>query len=182
MADVVWELDSSDGRLELTTGVTGPAARMGHRLTIAMAWRATVQWAGDEPTSVELTVDVDSLDVLSGEGGVTPLTGPEKAVARGNALKVLNGKRFPHIVYRTSSVAKTGYGYLLTGTLQIRDRARDCAVELRVTDLGDSWRMSCDAVVSHADFGLKPYSLMMGAMKVADEVTVSFTAERAKTG
>ncbi|BBX18660.1 S-adenosyl-L-methionine-dependent methyltransferase [Mycolicibacterium duvalii] len=179
---MVWELDSSDGRLELTTGVTGPAARMGHRLTIAMAWRASVQWSGDEPTAVELTVDVDSLEVVRGEGGVTPLSGPEKAVARANALKVLDGKKFPHIVYRTSAVAEAAEGYVLTGTLQIRDRVRDCAIDLRVEDLGDSWRMSCDAVVSHADFGLKPYSLMMGAMKVADEVAVSFTAERAKTG
>lgn len=40
--------------------------------------------------------------------------------------------------------------------------------------------MACDAVVSHHDFGVKPYSLMMGAMKVADEVAVSFHAEHAK--
>lgn len=35
-------------------------------------------------------------------------------------------------------------------------------------------------MVSHADFGVKPYSLMMGAMKVADEVAVSFRAEHPK--
>ena len=74
-----WELDASDGQLLVKTGVTGRAARMGHRLTIAMnSWRATVSWAGDEPSAVDLEVDVDSLEVLRGEGGVTPLSGPEK--------------------------------------------------------------------------------------------------------
>lgn len=178
MADTVWELDSSDGELRLRTGVTGPAAKMGHRLTIAMTWRATVQWAGDEPASVQLTVDVGSLAVLGGQGGVAGLSGPEKALARSNALKILDAKRFPHIVFRTESVERADFGYRLTGRLEIHGKVRDRVVELRVEEMGDRWRMSCQETVRHSDFGLKPYSMMMGAMKVADEVTVSFTAER----
>jgi hypothetical protein len=34
----------------------------------------------------ELTVVVDSLQVIKGDGGLTPLSGPEKSVARFNAL------------------------------------------------------------------------------------------------
>ncbi|MDW5614104.1 YceI family protein [Mycolicibacterium sp. D5.8-2] len=179
MADTVWTLDSSDGALTVTTGVAGPAAAMGHRLTIAMAWQATVRWA-DEPVSMELTVDVGSLEVLRGEGGVKGLTGPEKALARSNALKTLEAKRFPHIIFRSDQIAKRDDGYRLTGTLEVHGKAREQVVDLRVDDLGDSWRMSCEAVVRHSDFGVKPYSMMMGAMKVADEVTVSFSAERAQ--
>ena len=68
---MAWTLDSSQGELLLTTGVTGPAAAMGHRLTIAMtAWQATVSWSGEEPSAVELTVDVDSLEVLRGDGSL----------------------------------------------------------------------------------------------------------------
>lgn len=179
MADTVWTLDSPDGALTVTTGVAGPAAAMGHRLTIAMAWQATVRWA-DEPVSMELTVDVGSLEVLRGEGGVKGLTGPEKALARSNALKTLEAKRFPHIIFRSDRIAKTDDGYRLTGTLEVHGKAREQVVDLRVDDLGDSWRMSCEAVVRHSDFGVKPYSMMMGAMKVADEVAVAFSAERAK--
>ena len=63
---------------------------MGHRLTIAMrSWQATIQWDGDEPVSAELTVDVGSLEVVRGEGGVTPLSGPEKILVRSNALRSL---------------------------------------------------------------------------------------------
>ena len=178
----MWTLDSSDGSLLLTTGVTGPAAKMGHRLTIAVDWQATVHWESDEPISVELTVDVDSLAVQRGDGGVTGLSGPEKALARSNALKSLDAKRFPHIRFQADSIEKVDGGYRLDGTLEIHGTTRERAIELHVEESADGWQMSCDAVVSHAEFGIKPYSLMMGAMKVADEVAVSFTAERTNDG
>lgn len=179
---MLWELDSSDGQLLLTTGVTGPAAKMGHRLTIAVDWNATVEWVSGEPASVELTVDVGSLTVQRGDGGVTGLSGPEKALARSNALKSLDADRFPHIRFRADSIDRIHDGYRLRGTLEIHGTVRDRVIDLHVEETADRWRMSCGAEVSHAEFGVKPYSLMMGAMKVADAVTVSFTAERAKSG
>lgn len=177
----VWKLDASEGQLLVMTDVTGRAARMGHRLTIAMnAWRATVTWAGADPSAAALEVDVDSLKVLRGEGGVTKLSGPERSVARSNALKSLDAKRFPSISFQADDVAKTADGYRLTGTVTIHGKSHPQTVHLRVEDLGDSWRMSTEARVSQSDFGVKPYSLFMGSMKVADEVTVTFTATRRK--
>lgn len=175
------EFDASAGQLLIKTGVTGRAARMGHRLTIAMqSWRATVEWSADEPSAAELEVDVQSLEVLRGEGGVTSLSGPEKAVARANALKSLGADRFPTIIFRADDVTKSADGYRLAGSLQIHGRSRDRTIELRVEDLGDAWRMSCDAQVRQSDFGIKPYSLFLGSMKVVDDVTVSFTARLTK--
>ncbi|MGV0607007.1 YceI family protein [Mycolicibacterium sp. XJ1904] len=179
MTAQTWNLDQSDGELRIRTGVEGRAAKMGHRLTIAVnSWHATVGWSDGEPSEVTLAVEVDSLEVLSGEGGVTPLTGPEKALARSNALKVLNAKRFLRIEFETSDIEKTGNGYRLTGTLQINGKTREQAVDLTVQEVDDVWRMSCETTVRHSDFGLKPYSMLMGSMKVADAVTVAFTATK----
>jgi polyisoprenoid-binding protein YceI len=181
VTDKVWKLDAYDGQLLVLTGVGGRAARMGHRLTIAMkAWRATVTWAGDHPSAVDLEVDVDSLEVLRGEGGVTPLSGPEKALARSNALKTLGTKRFPSITFRADAIAKTSDGYRLDGTVQIHGKSRPQTVDLLVDDGGESWRMSAETPVRQSDFGIKPYSMFMGSMKVADDVKVSFSATRSK--
>ncbi|BBZ13683.1 YceI family protein [Mycobacterium branderi] len=177
----VWTLNASDGDLSVHTGVTGRAARMGHRLTIAMRqWHATVTWAGDEPVAAELAVDVASLDVVRGEGGVTPLSGAEKSLVRSNALRLLDAGRFPEITFVAEDIAKSADGYRLTGPLQIRGKTRMQVIDLGTTDLGNSWRMSAQATVRQSDFGVKPYSLLMGSLKVADEVTVSFTAQHAK--
>ena len=181
MTRTVWTLDPSDGQLFVHTGVTGRAARMGHRLTIAMnSWHATVRWSGDEPAAVELTVDVNSLQVLRGKGGLTPLSGPEKALARSHALNSLDAERFPQIRFRADKVEKTDDGFRLDGTLDIHGKNRQRAVDVGVEDLGDSWRVSCEAEVRQSDFGVKPYSLLMGSVKVADIVTVRFTGSRAK--
>jgi len=181
MTGTPWTLDASNGELLVKTGVTGRAAKMGHRLTIAMnSWQATVSWAGSEPAALELVVEVDSLEVLRGEGGVKPLSGPEKALARSNALKSLDADRFPQIRFRADDVEKTGDGYRLTGTLEIHGKSHKRVIDLRVEDLGESWRLSCDADVRQTEFGVKPYSLLMGSMKVVDDVTVSCTVVRAK--
>lgn len=176
-----WALDASDGELLIRTGVTGRAARMGHRLTIAMTrWRATVSWAGDEPTGAELTVDVDSFEVLRGEGGVKGLSGPEKAIVKSNAMRSLDSGRYPEIRFVADTVTPTGDGYRLEGTLHIKGKSRNHVIDLRTEDLGDSWRLSVESTVRQRDYGVKPYSLLMGSVQVTDEVSVSFSAVHAK--
>ena len=176
-----WNLDASVGELLLHTGVTGRAAKLGHNLTIAMkAWEATVSWDGDGPVAAELTVEVSSLDVLRGDGGVKSLSGPEKALARSNALGALAADRFPAITFHTDSIEKIDDGYRLTGSLDIHGLTRPQTVDLHTEDLGDAWRVSCEAVVCQSEFGVKPYSLFLGSVKVADNVTVTFTASWAK--
>ena len=177
----IWTIDASDGELLIHTGVAGRAAKMGHRLTIAMKrWQATVTWSDGEPAAAQLEVDVDSLEVLQGDGGLTPLSGPEKIVVRSNALRQLGAGRFPQIRFDADTVDQTRDGYQLAGTLQIRGKTRAQVIDLRTDDLGDVWRLSSQTVVRQSAFGVKPYSLLMGSLKVADEVTVSFSAQRAK--
>jgi polyisoprenoid-binding protein YceI len=176
-----WTLNASDGQLLVHTGVTGRAARMGHRLTIAMnSWLATVRWSSGEPAEAELTVEVDSLRVLGGEGGLKALSGPEKTLAQSNALRVLDAGRFPQIRFHASDIGGVEGGYRLAGMLEIHGVTRECEIGLRVEDLGEAWRLTCEAAVRQSDFGIKPYSMLMGSMKVVDTVTVSFTAKAPK--
>jgi polyisoprenoid-binding protein YceI len=176
----VWRLDASDGELLIRTGVKGRAARMGHRLTIVMTrWQATVSWAGADPVAAELAVETDSFEVRRGEGGVKGLSGPERTLVRSNALKSLDAARFPEIRFTTETIDNTDDGYRLTGKLHIRGKSREHVIDLRTEDLGDSWRMSAESSVRQSDYGVKPYSLLMGSVQVADDVTVSFAAVHA---
>lgn len=172
-----WTLNAADGDLTVGTGVAGPAARMGHRLTLAMTkWRATVNWLDDQPVTAELVVEVNSLEVLRGEGGIAGLSGPEKAIVRSNALKSLSAKRFPEIRFTADDIERSGDGYRLTGTLRVRDTQRAHVVDLHTEDLGESWRLSAQSTVRQPDYRVKPYSMLMGSLRVADDVTVSFEA------
>jgi polyisoprenoid-binding protein YceI len=177
----VWRLDASAGELLIRTGVKGRASRMGHRLTIVMTrWQATVSWSGARPVAAELAVETDSFEVLRGEGGVKGLSGPEKTLVRSNALKSLDAGRFSEIRFAAETVDKTDDGYRLTGKLHIRGKSREQVIDLRTEDLGDSWRISGESRVRQSDYGVKPYSLLMGSVQVADDVLVSFSAVHAK--
>ncbi|ASQ86550.1 YceI family protein [Mycobacterium intracellulare] len=178
-----WTIGPPDGELLLHTGVAGRAARMGHRLTIVMSrWRATVNWAGSRPVSAELAVDVGSFAVVNAEGGIKGLSATEKAQVRSNALKSLDAKRFPEIRYSADVIERAGDGYRLTGALEIHGTSRDHVVDVRTEDLGNAWRISGETAVRQTDYGVKPYSLLMGSVQVADEVSLTFTAVHAKDG
>lgn len=156
---------------------------MGHRLTIAMSrWHAAVSWDGSRPVSAELVVEVDSFEVLRAEGGVKALSGTEKALVRSNALKSLNASRFPEIRYTADVIEQTDDGYRLTGMLKIRGAAREHVIGLRTEDLGNAWRISGETTVRQTDYRVKPYSLLMGSVQVADDVSLTFTAVHAKDG
>lgn len=181
MNETRWSLDPSCGELDILTGVAGPAAKMGHRLTIVLrSWQIDAQWRGGQPVAGELSVALDSLEVVRGEGGVTPLTGPEKSVARMNALKSLDAKKFPHVLFSAEQIDSTEAGYRLTGTLEIHGKSRPQTVEVKVEDHGDQWALSATVPVTQSAFGLKPFSLMMGTLKVADEVTIVFSGTHPK--
>lgn len=173
-------LDAADGELQLRTGVKGRAARMGHRLTIEMTrWQATVRWAGSDPVSAELAVEADSFEVVGSQGGVKGLGSRESA---GSVQRVeFAGRRsLPHIRFFADVIEASESGYLLTGMLQLHGKQREHVIDLHTEDLGDSWRMSAESTVRQSDYGIKPYSLLMGAVQVADDVTLTFSAVHAK--
>ena len=169
-----WVFGQDNGTITLHTDVAGRAARTGHRLTIEIGeWSGQATTRDDEPVAITATIVVGSLRVVSGEGGLTPLTAPEKAVAQSNALKSLHAADHPEITYESSSINATSDGYRAEGTLTINGRSRPHVLDFARS--ADGTTVTASSVVSHGDFDLKPYSLMMGALKVADEVGVDIS-------
>ena len=113
--------------------------------------------------------------MLRGEGGVTPLSGPEKILARSNALRTLDADSYPEIRFRAGEVAKSADGYRLTGLLEIHGRIANGS-----SICGRGPRSGMAHVVRgrrrQSEFAIKPYSMLMGSIKVADTVTVAATA------
>ncbi|WP_068534042.1 YceI family protein [Tsukamurella pulmonis] len=166
-------IDQSSGVLEVHTGVAGRSARLGHRLVLApTTWRVAVEVDGDRPVSIAVTVDAASLEVVSGEGGLTPLSAPERAVATANAHRSLKVKANPSIEYRSASIDPTENGFRVQGELTICGTTKPRDFALLYQDAEPAPALSVAVPVRQTDFGIKPFSLMMGTLQVADEVTV----------
>lgn len=170
-------VDDSHGHLELVTGVTGRAARMGHRLTIRMeSWAANVTLTQGQPVSATLTVTAAGLQVISGEGGVKGLSAPERALARSNALGSLESDQFPTMDFAADDIRPTDAGFLMRGTVTIHGVARPIDVAVSVTEVTAGLELRTELQVRQSDFGVTPYSLMMGSISVADAVTLRWQA------
>src|SRR5260370_20311650 len=76
-----YNLGPQNGTLLVKTGREGMGGKMGHDLTIEVGkWSATAT-VGEDPsaTSLEGSADVGSMHVVSGEGGVKPLSDGDKS-------------------------------------------------------------------------------------------------------
>ena len=169
-----WTLDERDGDLVVRTDVAGPAARLGHRLTIAMTrWRVEVTETGGAPIGMRLEVDVSSLQVRHGEGGLRRQSALERAMTRRSALKTLEARRHPTITYVASASPVTG-GYDLDGELTIHGVTRPLSAHVAADDAA----YGVVATVRQTDFGIRPVSFFAGRLLVADEVAVELTVAR----
>ena len=168
-----YKLGPDDGTLSVRTGRTGAAAKAGHDLLIHVtAWEATLA-VGENPadTSVELAADAASLRVSEGTGGMQSLGDDDKANIRQTIDDdVLKGQA---ITFRSTGVTGTDGTLSVEGELTLRGTTRPLAFDL---DVGDDGRLRAVAVVKQSDWGMKPYSTLFGALKVADEVRVEIDA------
>jgi polyisoprenoid-binding protein YceI len=151
------------------TGRTGAAAKAGHDLLLHVtAWQATLVVGEDAvPSTVVLEADAASLVVREGTGGMQSLGDDDKASIRETIDDdVLKRGR---IEFRSTAVQLAGDRVSVAGELSLAGKAAPLACDFTVHDGG---KVSGRAVVKQSDWGIKPYSALFGALKVADEVTV----------
>ena len=166
------KLGPASGALRVRTGRTGAVARAGHDLLMEVGdWDATLELAG-EATTLTLRADSSSLTVLEGTGGMMGLGDDDKA----NILQTIGDEVLSRrdIEFRSTAVSADGDHYQLRGELTLAGQTHPLSFELEAPAGG---RILASAVVKQTDWGIKPYTALFGALKVADEVIVSFDGE-----
>ena len=153
--------------LRIRTGRTGGAAKAGHDLLIEVeSWQATLD--REAQPALTLTADSRSLRVLEGTGGLKSLSESDKADIKKTIDKeVLKGAP---IEFRSTEVTEgAGGGLSVRGELSLGGKQAPVAFDLAQS--GDG-RVTGSATVTQSAHGIKPYSALFGALKVADEVRI----------
>lgn len=151
--------------LTIRTGRTGGAAKAGHDLLIEVgSWEATLDL--DAEPALTLTADSRSLRVLEGTGGMKSLGEDDKA----NIVQTIDKDvlKACEIAFRSTAVQRGDAGVTVQGELELGGKRRPVVFELTTAD----GRLTGVATVKQTDFGIKPYSTLFGALKVADEVRI----------
>lgn len=168
-----YKLGPQNGRLIVKTYREGMAKKVGHDLIIEVGqWSADVT-VGEDPsaTTVTASAQVGSLNPVQGVGGVKPLSDGDKADIKKNITnKVLTS---PEVSFKSSSVKATGNSATVSGDLTIMGRSQP--VDVQLSESGGKIKGNFSVVQSN--FGIKPFSAMMGALKVSDRVDVEFEGD-----
>jgi polyisoprenoid-binding protein YceI len=167
-------LDTDRGRILLTTLRAGLAAQAGHDLTIEPAtWSGELEVGTDAvPVSLEVRVDLTSLVVREGSGGLKPLSDRDRREIAVTARKVLSVARHPDATFSATAfepAAADQGGGVITGTLTLAGQSRPLRLAVRPSGAGG---YVATASVTQSQFGIKPYTGFLGALKVADDVGV----------
>lgn len=166
-----------NGKLTVNTYVGGMGSKMGHDLVLeARRWSGTANIDSDNPSasSVEVTVDPRSLEVVKATGGLKGLSDKDKDEIGQNRDKTIQSAKHPSITFRSTAVSGSAPRIRLTGDLTIAGNTRPVTLEVSVEDAAGETRLTGRTTLVQSDFGVKPYS-KLGALKVKDPVDLEFS-------
>lgn len=169
-------LGPHNATLLVNTRRTGAAAKAGHDLTIEVtSWSGTLDTNGDSgQTQIALSADGGSLRVRQGRGGIQALGDDEKAsIQQSIDDDVLERST---IEFRSNTVESSADASRLRvqGELELLGHRRPIEFELTA---GHDGRLTGSATVKQSDWGIKPFTILFGTLKVVDEVEVTIDAD-----
>jgi polyisoprenoid-binding protein YceI len=165
-------LGPDSGRLTLRTYRSGLAAQAGHDLTIEITrWSGELDRGDNIATSrLEVHIDIGSMVVREGIGGVRPLSDRDRREIAATARKQLEADRYPEATFAAETFEPdSAGGGAISGTLTLHGQERP--LRLQVRKIGDD-HYHATATVIQSEFRIKPYSGMFGALKLRDAVDV----------
>jgi polyisoprenoid-binding protein YceI len=159
--------DEKSATCEIFTFREGVLSAIGHDLKL----RATRFAIEVEPQSVRALVDLSSIRVMAalrgGKEDPDALSPRDRRdIEQACANEVLEVHRFPEATFVSTDVRTTDEGWIVQGTLSLHGRTLEGSFDVRRE--GDRAVASVDLDVRR--FGIKPYSAMLGALRVQPRV------------
>ena len=150
-------------------------AKLAHNLVLtATKWNGTLNVDADNPaaSSAALSIDSRSIEIVEAVGGVKGLSDKDrKDIGKNIDDKVLQTGKFPELKFASTSVSGSAPKFDVAGDMTIVGTTRPVNVALNV----DGSKVTATTSISQKDFGIKPFSAMMGAIKLRDDVDFELT-------
>ncbi|MET0204055.1 MAG: YceI family protein [Casimicrobiaceae bacterium] len=174
----VFEVDPARSIVTIEVRRAGTLANLGHDHVVAShdvrGYIAPREGRADVYIRVADLV-VDEAQLREAAGFDTQPSAADIAGTRSNMLaRVLHSDEQPFVVASATGVRTDAARRVIRPTLVVNGIQRvqdvDAAIEMTV----ESMRVTGQTVVSHTDFGIRPFSILGGALQVADALTVRF--------
>jgi polyisoprenoid-binding protein YceI len=181
----VYEVNPRSSQLSILVFRGGKFARLGHNHVMTSQEVSGRVWVHPEfPRSgFELSFPVAQLVVDDAEarraaGGDFPPDIPQsdKDGTRKNMLKpeVLDGEHYPQVKLQAAKVGGTLQAPQVTARITIKDATREVEVPVQVAIEGAKLSASGEFDILQTEFGIKPFSVALGALEVQDRLHIKF--------
>lgn len=180
----VYRIDPDRSQLRLLVYRSGPLARLGHDHVILA--RGLSGWIAhpDQPAEAtfylripadEFVVDDDQARALAGPQFAAPVDDEAKDGTRHNLLgaAMLDAAQHPSIEILGTAVAGTEPDLRATVLVRVAGHDSTQVVPFRLLRSAGVLTASADFPLRQTDLGLTPFSVMMGALRVEDEIHVN---------
>ena len=185
-----YDIASGESLLTILVFRGGPLAKAGHNHVIAShTLHGTLYVPADLARTTfelhvpvtELTVDEQTLRAKENEADFPPdVPDSAKEGTRRNMLggALLDAQQYPEIVLRSSSLEPapggSGLQWLAHAQVTVRDRTSSVIVPVHYEQHADEIAVSGELPLKQSDLGLTPFSALLGALQVVDEMKVRF--------
>lgn len=186
----IYRIDASQSELRILVYRGGPLARFGHNhVMINHAISGSVEW-GEEASASAFRFDVPAAGFVvddpqarreEGDQFAGEIPDEAKAGTLRNMLgaAVLDADEYPMVTVRSVAAsarpAAAGDG-AWSATVAISIAGHESTIDVPFTLAGDQDRLSASGSMElrQSALGLSPFSLMLGALKVEDALTIKF--------
>ena len=180
-----FQVDTGASRLWLYLHADGPLVRLGHNHVISSSGLQGSVWVHPqtERSSCDLQLPVAALVVDDPEeraatGGefAEPLDAAAREGTREHMLgdRQLDAAHFPLLRVRCRQLTSTPDGLLLELAVTLRDHESRLSVPVQWQRSGKLLQANGEFTLRQSELGLEPFSLLFGALRVADEIHARF--------
>ena len=181
-----FNIDSEHSIIIVRVYRAGTFASLGHNHIIALRGLSgeILQREPIERSSVTINIpiaaiSVDDSELRAVEGADFAAPVPESArVGTRSNLRgdgVLDMAQFPDIVVRSSTITQQGATLRIAALVDIRGQSRTIEVPIMLKRNGEQLLATGELLLTQSALGLKPFSVMLGALQVADELSLHFS-------
>lgn len=165
------KLDASQVQCQVLTYKEGLLSAVAHDLKLDVT-KLSIDFDAEGMT-IAATFDATSLSVRcamkEGEERPGTLSAKDKRDIESNIAKdVLQTKKHKEIRFTSKSISESGDTYRVRGTLEIKGKSRDVSFDVR----GKGDNLEAKIRLHQPDYGVKPYSAMLGALKIKPDIDV----------
>jgi polyisoprenoid-binding protein YceI len=186
-----YTIDSQRSQVLVLAYRDGRMAHLGHNHVIAVRSLTGVVVLGSDPTQASFQMDfpveamsVDEAALRSAEGADFSSTVDEAAIAgtRDHMLgeSLLNSAQFPQIHLQSEQIHDNAGSLSATTTILVRTTTTHVEIPVMLQTSGDDLTVSGEFDLTHSQLGLTPYSVALGALRVAERIHIRYqlTAHR----